>query len=140
MPSKCDHPVGAARAGRWIGRDAAGDFDAGADNGIDLTVAILRRIATVHTRTDAAVQATRQAGHRGEPGDRGSRERPRDVGRANLADVLAQERDVVFAALVGGLADDRRVGRFDHRHQQLRVDLAGAEVGVPVGARARGVA
>ena len=82
----------------------------------------------------------RQAGHRGEPGDRGGRERPRDVGRAELADVLAQERDVVLAALVGGLADDRRVGRFDHRHQQLRVDLAGAEVGVPVGAGARGVA
>ena len=54
-------------------------------------------------------------------------------------DVFPQEGDVVLAALVGGLADDRRVGGLHHGNEQVGVDLAGAEVGVPVGARARGV-
>src|SRR5690242_19386907 len=56
------------------------------------------------------------------------------------AQVLAQEGDVVLSARIGGLADDRGVGGADHRDQQLRVDLTGAEVGVPVGTRPRRVA
>src|SRR6476661_933875 len=55
------------------------------------------------------------------------------------ADVLAQERDVVLSALVGGFADHRRACGLDDRNEQLGVDLSGAEVGVPVGARACGV-
>src|ERR1700742_2563648 len=55
------------------------------------------------------------------------------------ADVLAQERDVVLSALVGGFADHRRGRGLDDRDEQLRVDLSGAEVGVPVGARACGI-
>src|ERR1700745_2346739 len=54
------------------------------------------------------------------------------------ADVLAQERDVVFAPFVSGFADDRCIGGLDDRGQQLRVDLPGAEVRVPVGTGARG--
>src|ERR1700754_752144 len=55
------------------------------------------------------------------------------------ADVLAQERDVVLPPLVGGFADHRRACGLDYRNQQVGVDLAGAEVGVPVRARACGV-
>src|ERR1700752_1054647 len=55
------------------------------------------------------------------------------------ADVLVQERDVVLSALVGGFADHRRGRGLDDRDEQLRVDLSGAEVGVPVGARACGI-
>src|SRR6476660_2580831 len=55
------------------------------------------------------------------------------------ADVLAQERDVVLSAVVGGFADHRRVGGPHDRNQQLWVDLTGAEIGVPVRTRARGV-
>src|SRR6478735_3690076 len=47
------------------------------------------------------------------------------------ADVLAQERDVVLSALVGGFADHRRVGGVDDRNQQLWVDLSSSEIGVP---------
>ena len=54
--------------------------------------------------------------------------------------MLAQERDVVLAARVGGLANDRGVGGADHRDKQLRVDLTGAEVGMPVGPRPCSVA
>src|SRR6476660_1230688 len=55
------------------------------------------------------------------------------------ADVLAQECDVVLSPLVGGFADHRRACGLDDRNEQLGVDLSGAEVGVPVGARACGV-
>src|SRR5882757_7995998 len=55
------------------------------------------------------------------------------------ADVLAQEGDVVLSALVGGFADHRGACGLDDRDEQLGVDLSGAEVGVPVGARACGV-
>src|SRR5262249_4384519 len=56
------------------------------------------------------------------------------------ADVLAQERDVVLSALVSGLTDHRSVGGLDDCNEQFGVDLSGAEVGVPVRTRARGVA
>src|SRR4029453_9586293 len=56
------------------------------------------------------------------------------------ADVLAQERDVVLSAFVGGFADHWRVRGLDHRNQQFRVDLSGAEVRVPIGAGTRGIA
>src|SRR3984957_1099395 len=55
----------------------------------------------------------------------------------SAARLLPQERDVVFAALVGGLADHRRVRGLDHRDQQFGIDLPGAEVSVPVPARTR---
>src|SRR5579884_2050362 len=51
-----------------------------------------------------------------------------------LADVVAKKGDVVFAAFVGRLADDRCTGCLDDRHQQLGIDLAGADVGMTVGA------
>src|ERR1700733_698294 len=57
----------------------------------------------------------------------------------SAARLLPQERDVVFAPLVGGLADHRRVRGLDHRHQQLGIDLPGTEIGVPVAAGARRV-
>src|ERR1700723_944133 len=53
----------------------------------------------------------------------------------SAARLLPQERDVVFAPLVGGLADHRRIRGLDHRDQQFGIDLPGAEVGVPVAAR-----
>jgi hypothetical protein len=53
--------------------------------------------------------------------------------------MCAHEGDVVLAALVGGFADDRRVGRFDDRYQELRGDLPGTDVGVAVRARTRRV-
>src|ERR1700716_2254761 len=55
------------------------------------------------------------------------------------ADVLAQERDVVLSAFIGGFADHRCACGLDDRDQQLGVNLAGAEVGVPVRTRACGV-
>src|SRR6202789_638972 len=53
----------------------------------------------------------------------------------SAARLLPQERDVVFAPLVGGLADHRRIRGLDHRDQQFGIDLPGAEVSVPVAAR-----
>src|SRR3984957_9002411 len=54
----------------------------------------------------------------------------------SAARLLPQERDVVFAPLVGGLTDHRRIRGLDHRDQQFGVDLPGAEFSVPVAARA----
>src|SRR6202051_4523883 len=53
----------------------------------------------------------------------------------SAARLLPQERDVVFAPLVRGLADHRRIRGFDHSDQQFGIDLPGAEVSVPVAAR-----
>src|ERR1700761_5673622 len=53
--------------------------------------------------------------------------------------LLPQESDVVFAALFGRLADHRGVRGLHDGDQQLGVYLPGAEVGVPVTARAGGV-
>ena len=51
--------------------------------------------------------------------------RPRRCGRCHLSrHVVAQERDVVLAALVGRLADHRRIGGLDDRDEQLRIDLS----------------
>src|SRR5215470_4904837 len=52
--------------------------------------------------------------------------------------VLLQPADVGGqpAVLVGGLADDRRARGADHAEQQGRIDGSGADVGVPVTARA----
>src|SRR5690606_8112888 len=73
-----------------------------------------------------------------EPG-RGPR-RPARAGRRRSAlDPALQEGDVVLAALVRGLAHDRGAGRLDDGDQQLRVDGAGADVGVAVAARPRRV-
>src|SRR4051812_13695930 len=63
----------------------------------------------------------------------------RTVSQTRLVQVFTQERDVVLSALVGSLADHRGVGGLDDRNQQLGVDLSGAEVGVPVRTRTRGV-
>src|SRR5271166_4667692 len=55
------------------------------------------------------------------------------------AQPVTKKRDVVLAALVGRFADNRRARRPHHRHQQVGIDLPGAEVGVPVAARPRRV-
>src|ERR1700683_3666397 len=55
----------------------------------------------------------------------------------SAAGLFSKERDVVFTALVGGFADNRRVRGFDCRYQQLGIDLSAAEVGVTVATRAR---
>src|ERR1700749_2646949 len=54
----------------------------------------------------------------------------------SAARLLPQERDVVLASLLGGLADHRCVRGLDHRDQQLGVYLPGPEIGMPVAARA----
>src|ERR1700728_4298262 len=48
-----------------------------------------------------------------------------------------QERDVVFATLVGGFADHRRPRCLDRGHQQVGIDLTAAQIGVTVATRAR---
>lgn len=56
------------------------------------------------------------------------------------SEVAAQKSDVVTSTRVGGLANHRRLCGPDHGQQQFRVDLTGTQVGVPVGARACGIA
>src|ERR1700733_481323 len=53
----------------------------------------------------------------------------------SAARLLPQERDVVFAPLVGGLAVHGRSRGLAHRDQHLGIDLPGAEFSVPFPAR-----
>ena len=62
------------------------------------------------------------------------------VAFAGLAAVLPEEGDIATASLIGRLADHRGTGRRHHRDQQVRVDLSGSNVGVPVGPGSGGVA
>lgn len=57
---------------------------------------------------------------------------PTNPASMSAASFLPQERDVVLTTLFRGLADDRRIRGFDGRDQQLGIDLAAAQVGVPV--------
>ena len=92
--------------------------------------------AAIQSRSFGSATEVAERGPKGEPAAHHGAE-PKVVSAQRLPRRKAMSS---LSTRVGGLANHRRLCGPDHGQQQFRVDLTGTQVGVPVGARACGIA